>query len=482
MDDGTREVAKSLRTFLDEVLTDHRPGDGGGPPSLWHAVNEHLGVDPRELSVVTEPISALRFADADIALSILCKQSPGSRLVGIGGGNARQHHDLAEMLQTGDNSRSFPEGPPDYTSVSIGPDTQRRVISLGVRLFAHAGEPIVVLQRAANPQYGRGSASLEVLCRSPEGVEGLLTRVRSLMLEHSVLRGQVISLTRSEYEPGVGGVTFHRRPVVPQTQIVLPDGVLERLRRHVIGIGSHRDELRAAGQHLKRGVLLHGPPGTGKTHTIRHLIGITGGTTVVLLSGQSLAYVSVAAETARSLSPAIVVLEDCDLVAEDRGLHFGPQPLLFEVLDTLDGLNDDCDVAFLLTTNRPGVLEPALAQRPGRIDLAVELPLPDGGARRRLFELYAQGLPLSPTGLAAAADRCEGTTASFAKELIRRAVLTAAEREVAVDDSFLEEAVDEMLTDQEALTRALLGDHQSHPADPGSGESGWFAYGPGLHP
>ena len=66
--------------------------------------------------------------------------------------------------------------------------------------------------------------------------------------------------------------------------------------------------------------------------------------------------------------------------------------------------------------------------------------------------------------------------------LIRRAVLTAAEREVAVDDSFLEEAVDEMLTDQEALTRALLGDHQSHPADPGSGESGWFAYGPGLHP
>jgi ATP-dependent 26S proteasome regulatory subunit len=57
------------------------------------------------------------------------------------------------------------------------------------------------------------------------------------------------------------------------------------------------------------------------------------------------------------------------------------------------------DLVFVLTTNRVEDLEPALASRPGRIDLAVELPLPDAPARRRLLELYGEGLPLRwPTG------------------------------------------------------------------------------------
>ena len=77
---------------------------------------------------------------------------------------------------------------------------------------------------------------------------------------------------------------------------------------------------------------------------------------------------------ARALQPSIVVLEDCDLIAEDRSFGHGPQPLLFEVLDAMDGLASDADVAFVLTTNRVDMLERALAQRPGRVDLAVEIP------------------------------------------------------------------------------------------------------------
>ena len=60
-------------------------------------------------------------------------------------------------------------------------------------------------------------------------------------------------------------------------------------------------------------------------------------------------------------------------------------PLLFQVLNEMDGLADDADVAFLLTTNRADLLEPALSQRPGRVDLAVEIPLPDAAGRRRLI-------------------------------------------------------------------------------------------------
>jgi ATP-dependent 26S proteasome regulatory subunit len=102
---------------------------------------------------------------------------------------------------------------------------------------------------------------------------------------------------------------------------------------------------------------------------------------------------------ARALQPSIVVLEDCDLIAEDRSFGHGPQPLLFEVLDAMDGLDNDADVAFVLTTNRPDMLERALAQRPGRVDLAVEIPLPAHAEHVRLLELYGRKVSFSPEAL-----------------------------------------------------------------------------------
>jgi len=238
---------------------------------------------------------------------------------------------------------------------------------------------------------------------------------------------------------------------------VLPPGVLEKVQRHVAGIGRHRARMQAAGQHLKRGVLLYGPPGTGKTHTVRYLTGACRDSTVVLLAGTTLQHIGTAAELARALQPAIVVLEDCDLVAEDRDLRAGAQPLLFEVLDALDGMADDADIAFVLTTNRADLLEPALSQRPGRVDLAVEIPLPDLPSRARLLRLYARDLPLSEQALDDAAARTAGTTASLAKELLRRAVLIAADHDREVADADLAAALDELLDDGEHLTRSLLG-------------------------
>ena len=91
---------------------------------------------------------------------------------------------------------------------------------------------------------------------------------------------------------------------------------------------------------------------------------------------------------ARALQPAMLVVEDVDLIAEDRGMHPGQHPLLFQLLNEMDGLAEDADVVFVLTTNRADLLEPALAARPGRVDQAVALELPDAEARRALFELY----------------------------------------------------------------------------------------------
>ena len=99
--------------------------------------------------------------------------------------------------------------------------------------------------------------------------------------------------------------------------------------------------------------------------------------TVVMLSGIALQFIAPAVSIARARQPAMVIVEDVDLIAERRGIHPGQHPLLFQLLNEIDGLGEDTDVTFLLTPNRADLLEPALAQRPGRVDQAVELPLPD---------------------------------------------------------------------------------------------------------
>jgi ATP-dependent 26S proteasome regulatory subunit len=195
----------------------------------------------------------------------------------------------------------------------------------------------------------------------------------------------------------------------------------------------------------------------------------------VLLTGTSIRFITEAADLARAMQPAIVVLEDVDLVAHERGMHGGPQPLLFAVLDALDGLDGDSDVAFILTTNRADLLEPALAARPGRVDLAVEIPLPDQDARRRMFALYAAGLGLTDAAVRDAADRAEGVTGSFAKELMRRTVLAAAREDRAVADADLGVALDDLLSAGATLTRSLLGVGGLAPDEPGAGGSfGWL--------
>src|SRR6202044_3815994 len=110
----------------------------------------------------------------------------------------------------------------------------------------------------------------------------------------------------------------------------------------------------------------------------------------------SLALIGQACGVARLLQPSLVILEDVDLIAADRSFGvMGTNPLLFEVLNQIDGLGDDVDVTFILTTNRVDILERALSERPGRVDAAVEIAPPDMEGRARLFRLYGAGLGLS---------------------------------------------------------------------------------------
>lgn len=455
-DQRTTSFLDVFAEFMSTVTERAAHSKAAGGPTVAGALAEHLGTDPRALPVVSEAVSALRATDADVALETVVARHGGGRLVGIGGGEQRIHTSFSEIVEHSAMWGQFPIGAVDYARAATGPDTERRTVAFGLHLFHVYGSPVAVLQRSASPRYGNQGA-LEVMSADEDVTLGLLATLREAMIEHSVLRGQVVTFTASDYNPASGGMSFLRRERIPASDVILPDGTLDRIERQVLGVARFRDALIAAGQHLKRGVLLYGPPGTGKTHTIRHLVGESPETTVILLAGGALRLVGLAAETARAMQPAVVVLEDCDLIAEDRSFHDGPQPLLFDVLDAMDGLGNDADVAFLLTTNRADLLERALAQRPGRVDLAVEIPLPDDAARRRLFELYRGTLPFGDDALTRAADLSHGVTASFVKEAVRRAVLRAAEAGHDVGDDDLLSAVLEMTADSEQITRSLLG-------------------------
>lgn len=155
----------------------------------------------------------------------------------------------------------------------------------------------------------------------------------------------------------------------------------------------------------------------------------------------------------------MLILEDVDLVALDRDFSDDGNPMLFSLLDAMDGIGADADVTFVLTTNRVAVLERALAERPGRVDLAVEIPLPGAQARERLLRLYAGSMRLD-ADLAPVVEATEGVTASYIKELLRRAVLTAFRASGdarSLTDADLATAVGELSAERQALTRSLLG-------------------------
>jgi AAA+ superfamily predicted ATPase len=133
--------------------------------------------------------------------------------------------------------------------------------------------------------------------------------------------------------------------------------------------------------------------------------------------------------------------------------------LLNKLLSEMDGLREDADVIFVLTTNRPDHLEPALASRPGRIDQAIEFPLPNEEARAKLIQLYSRGLVLSQQLVELIVRKTKGASPAFIKELMRLSAQFQFElgKDGALEQRAIDGALEEMLFSGGTLNVKLLG-------------------------
>jgi hypothetical protein len=317
-------------------------------------------------------------------------------------------------------------------------------------------------------QHGEGRGWHVELC-VPAGSDGEalasgLFRQLELELNRAAsYRGKVLSLECDPSYRGMsaGNIIVHRLAPVGREQLILPERTLELIERNVFRFFEQRARLTALGMPMKKGLLFYGPPGTGKTHTIRYLAHRLAEHTTLLVTAAQVAVIAEYLALARLLSPALVVIEDVDLIARDREdmRHPAEESLLNRLLNEMDGLRENSEVLFVLTTNRAEALEQALAGRPGRVDQAIEFPLPDASSRRRLLELYRHGLEL-PTELEAdLVRRTDGASGAFIKELMRRAAQFSLERSegARLTQGALDAALAELLFDGGSLNAKLLG-------------------------
>jgi len=268
-------------------------------------------------------------------------------------------------------------------------------------------------------------------------------------------RGKAISLGRY----GGESVQVHTLRVVSREEVILPDKTLLLLERNVNAFMRVRQEIKNLGFSGKKGLLFYGPPGTGKTHSIHYLASQLPGHTTLLISAGDIENVAAYFDVARFLQPSMIVIEDVDIIASARNRVMGEEMSLNNLLNEMDGLRQDADVLVVLTTNRPDKLEPALASRPGRIDQAIEFPLPDDQCRARLIKLYARGLTLSEELTDVIVRRTKGASAAFIKELMRRSAQFHFETgdNGALHQSALDGALEEMLFSGGSLNVNLLG-------------------------
>ncbi len=239
--------------------------------------------------------------------------------------------------------------------------------------------------------------------------------------------------------------------------------------QEIVEFLKYPEKFAALGARIPHGVLLVGPPGTGKTMVARAVSGeagvpffhISGSEFVEMFVGVGASRVRDLFEQAKRNAPAIVFVDEIDAVGRMRGSGLGGshderEQTLNQILVEMDGFDSDSNVIVIAATNRPDVLDPALL-RPGRFDRTVTLDLPDVKGRRAVLDVHIKGKPLEQdVSLDTIAKQTPGFSGADLANLVNEAAILAARRNrkrVAMDE--FNEAIDRVQMGPERKSRVI---------------------------
>jgi hypothetical protein len=272
----------------------------------------------------------------------------------------------------------------------------------------------------------RQQIAVSIACRSRAVADRFFAELEERRRRLCVYRGKVIDPVVGP--AGIFTIGFRAIQKVREEDLILPEAVKDLVRRAVLGFCDHADVLRELGIDLKRGVLFHGPPGTGKTSLSLYLAGRLPQFTVCFVSGERLLYPREICRMVRYLQPAMVVFEDIDLVAQERNAN-GLATVLGELMNQIDGCEPTDQVLFVMNTNSLERLEHAVKDRPGRVDQIIAIPLPGRDERRQLIGHFARSARVAVDDWDRVLLATERMTPAMLKEIVKRAAVNAIERD-----------------------------------------------------
>merc|ERR1719265_394533 len=211
-----------------------------------------------------------------------------------------------------------------------------------------------------------------------------------------------------EYDSRVQTMEVDERPTDQYSDIGGLDKQIQELIEAIVLPMTHKDRFEAIGIHPPKGVLMHGPPGTGKAlialacaaQTNATFLKLAGPQLVQMFIGDGSKIIRDAFTLAKEKSPAIIFIDELDAIGQKRSggdEHSGGrevQRTMLELLNQLDGFDQNTTVKCICATNRPETLDPALL-RSGRLDRKIELPHPNEDSRARILQIHSRKMNYS---------------------------------------------------------------------------------------
>lgn len=223
------------------------------------------------------------------------------------------------------------------------------------------------------------------------------------------------------------------------------------------------------GARIPKGVLLVGPPGTGKTYLSKSVSGeagvpffsISGSDFVEMFVGVGASRVRDLFDQAKKNAPCIIFIDEIDAVGRRRGAGLGGgnderEQTLNQLLVEMDGFSGNEGIIIIAATNRPDILDPAL-MRPGRFDRQVHVGLPDVKAREQILKVHVRKKPLSDdVDLEVVAKRTPGfTPADLENAMNEAALLTARHNKTLITMDIIEEAITKVIAGPEKRSKVI---------------------------